>query len=181
MIEDKKCGKNQNKNMIRGTNEGTNEDQMSGHYKQLSENAQKWVGVYKEENLRTNGMSRKEKDAENEAHKIYEASRNNFNDIIFLMKLCALELHCDTTRYRPECEAGNEKSGGSTKRSRTTEEGEYCVHSNPETPTSDGLTVKHPKCCDAAKKGKRKASNEITTKLHSLCLTRENELEVMKK
>ncbi|XP_023768986.1 uncharacterized protein LOC111917541 [Lactuca sativa] len=127
------------------------------------------------------------KDIENEAHKLYEASGNKFNDIIvFNDVMCkhekwALELDRDTTRSRPECEVGNEESGGSSKRSKTTEKGEFCVHSNPETPTSDDSTVKRPTCRDAAKKGKGKASNEIVTELHAMSLARESELEVMKK
>ncbi|KAL7597877.1 hypothetical protein Lser_V15G25105 [Lactuca serriola] len=133
---------------------------MRGRFKRLSENAQKWVGVCRVAwRRRRSGMS--QKDIENEAHKLYEASESKFNDIIvFNEVMCehdkwALELDRDTTRSRPECEVGNKESGGSSKRSRTTEEGEYCVHSNPETVTSDGSTVKHPTDRDATKKGER--------------------------
>nr|KAJ0220285.1 hypothetical protein LSAT_V11C200091880 [Lactuca sativa] len=47
--------------------------------------------------------------------------------LLFLMKLCVntRKLDHDTTHSRPECEVGNEESGGSSKRSRTTEEREY--------------------------------------------------------
>ncbi|XP_023734772.1 uncharacterized protein LOC111882630 [Lactuca sativa] len=137
-----------------------NEDQMRGRFKRLNENAQKWVGVYREAwRRRRSGVS--QKDIENKAHKLYEASGNKFNDIIvFNEVMCkhekwVLELDHDTTRSRPECEVGNEESGGSSKRSKTTEEGEFCVHSNPETPTSDGSMVKHPTGRDAAKKKER--------------------------
>ncbi|CAH1418448.1 unnamed protein product [Lactuca virosa] len=159
---------------------------MRGRFKRLSENAQKWVGVYREAwSRRRSGMS--QKDIENEAHKLYEARGNKFNDIIVFNEfMCkhekwALELDRDTTRSHPECEVGNEESGGSSKRSRSTEEGEYCVHSNTETPTSDGSTVKRPTGRDAAKKGKCKASNEIVTELCAMRLAIESELEVMKK
>ncbi|KAL8216079.1 hypothetical protein R6Q57_022916 [Mikania cordata] len=54
------------------------------------------------------------------------------------------QLNYDTTHFRPECEVGNEESGGSTKRSRITEEGDYCVNSNREIPTSGGSIIKHP-------------------------------------
>ncbi|KAL8223879.1 hypothetical protein R6Q57_019354 [Mikania cordata] len=63
-----------------------------------------------------------------------------------------LQLNYDTTRSRPECEVGNEESGGSTKRSRTTEEGDYCVNSNPDLPTNGGSTIKRPTGRDSAKK-----------------------------
>ncbi|CAH1443433.1 unnamed protein product [Lactuca virosa] len=54
---------------------------MRGRFKRLSENAQKWVGIYREAwRRRRSGTSRK--DIENEAHKLYEASGNKFNDII---------------------------------------------------------------------------------------------------
>ncbi|KAL8225936.1 hypothetical protein R6Q57_018493 [Mikania cordata] len=83
------------------------------------------------------------KDVENDAHKIYEQESGcKFNDSI---------LNYDTTRSRPECEVGNEESGGSTKRSRTTE-GDYCVNSNPDLPTSGGSTINRPTGRDLAKK-----------------------------
>nr|KAJ0199685.1 hypothetical protein LSAT_V11C600322770 [Lactuca sativa] len=158
-----------------------NEDQMRGRFKRLNENAQKWVGVYREAwRRRRSGVS--QKDIENKAHKLYEASGNKFNDIIvFNEVMCkhekwVLELDHDTTRSRPECEVGNEESGGSSKRSKTTEEGEFCVHSNPETPTSDGSMAEMQQ-----KKRKGKASNEIVTELRAMRLARESELEVMKK
>ncbi|CAH1418059.1 unnamed protein product [Lactuca virosa] len=75
-----------------------------------------------------------------------------FDPLYLKSQKWTLELDRDTTRSRPECEVGNEESGGSSKRSKTTEEGEYCVHSNPETPTSDCSTVKRPTGRDAAKK-----------------------------
>ncbi|CAI9295642.1 unnamed protein product [Lactuca saligna] len=99
-----------------------------------------------------------QKDIENEAHKLYEASGTKFNNIIvFNEVICKherwpLELDRDTTRSRPECEVGNEESGGSSKRSKTTEEWEFCFYSNPETQTSDGSTVKRLTGRDAAKK-----------------------------
>ncbi|CAI9286830.1 unnamed protein product [Lactuca saligna] len=159
---------------------------MKGRFKRLSENSQKWVGVYWETwRRRRSGMSQKY--IENEGHKLYEASGNKFNDIIvFNEVMCkhdkwALELDRDTARSRHECEVGNKESGGSTKRSMNTEEWEYCVHFNLETPTSDSSTVKRPTSRDAEKKGKGEASNEIVTELRATRLARESELEVMKK
>ncbi|KAL8223667.1 hypothetical protein R6Q57_019142 [Mikania cordata] len=91
-------------------------------------------------------------------------------------------LNYDTTRSRPECEVGNEESGGSTKRSRTTEEGDYCVNSNPDLPTSGGSTVKRPTGRDSAKKkGKGKAYNEFAEELRAMRVTRDSEIELMRK
>ncbi|KAK9075225.1 hypothetical protein SSX86_003546 [Deinandra increscens subsp. villosa] len=74
-------------------------------------------------------------------------------------------------------------SGGSTKRSRTTEKGEYFVNSNLETPTSSGSRARErPIGRDAAKKkGKGKTSNEIIEECRAMRLTRDNEFELMKK
>ncbi|GKE84857.1 hypothetical protein Tco_1558599, partial [Tanacetum coccineum] len=50
-------------------------------------------------------------------------------------------------------EEPNEESGGSTKRSRrVSEEGDYVVHSNQETPNSGGSSIQRPIGRDAAKK-----------------------------
>ncbi|KAL8214003.1 hypothetical protein R6Q57_003452 [Mikania cordata] len=64
------------------------------------------------------GMSLK--DAENDAHKIYEQeSGYKFTDSI----KWDLQLNYDTTHSRRECEMGNEESGGSTKRSKLLKKG----------------------------------------------------------
>ncbi|KAL8265344.1 hypothetical protein R6Q59_023474 [Mikania micrantha] len=119
------------------------------------------------------------KDVENDAHKIYEQESGcKFNDSI----KWDLQLNYDTTRSRPECEVGNEESGGSTKRSRTTKEGDYCVNSNPEIPTSGGSTIKRPTRRDSAKKkGKGKAYNELAEELRAMRVTRDCEIELMRK
>ncbi|KAD3641022.1 hypothetical protein E3N88_30245 [Mikania micrantha] len=161
-----------------------NEDQMKGRFKRLNQNAQKWVSACREAYRRgRSGMS--QKDIESEAHKIYEQDGNKFNDIVvFNEVMCkhpkwALELHHDTTRSRPECELENVESGGSTKRSRTTEEGDY---SNPETPNSGGSTIQRPIGRDTTKKkGKGKISSEFFDEIRALRLTRDNEVEVMNK
>ncbi|KAL8193920.1 hypothetical protein R6Q57_026162 [Mikania cordata] len=91
-------------------------------------------------------------------------------------------LNYDTTRSHPECEVGNEESGGSTKRSRTTEEGDYCVNSNPDLPTSCGSTIKRPTGRDSAKKkGKGKAYNELAEELRAMRVTRDSEIKLMRK
>nr|GFB54661.1 fgenesh protein 73 [Tanacetum cinerariifolium] len=100
-----------------------------------------------------------------------------------------LNLDRDNTRSHRIDEEPNEESGGSTKRSRTSEEGEYVVHSNQETPNSSGSTIQRPIGRDGAKKkGKGKTSqsfsfpnNEFAKELRAMRITRESEIEVMNK
>lgn len=159
--------------------------QMKGRWKRLNESVQKWVAAYREAyRHKRSGMSMN--DVENEAHKIYEAGGSKFNDsVVFNTVMCNhpkwdLQLHRDTTRT--EREVGDEESGSSTKRSRTSEEGDYCFPSNPETPTTGGSSSQRPTGRDMAKKkGKGKVSNEIVEEIRALRLTRGDELEVMRK
>ncbi|KAD6454217.1 hypothetical protein E3N88_08923 [Mikania micrantha] len=133
------------------------------------------------------GMSLK--DVENDTHKIYEQESGcKFNDsVVFYEVMCKhqkwdLQLKYDTTRSRLECEVGNEESGGRRKRSRTNEEGDYCVNSNPEVSTTGGSTIKRPTGRDSAKKkGKGKAYNELAEELHAMRVTRDSEIELMRK
>ena len=75
------------------------------------------------------------KDVENEAHKLYETSGSKFNDTtVFNEVMCKhrkwdLQLDHDATQSRLEYEVSDEESGGSTKRSKSTEEGG--IVSNP--------------------------------------------------
>lgn len=101
-----------------------NVDQMKGRFSRLNETAGKWVVAYREAHRRaTSGTS--QKDIESDAHKIYEQSGKKFNDyIVYNEVMCkyprwALELPRGTTRYRTENEAGDEESGGTTKRTMT--------------------------------------------------------------
>ncbi|GKB48908.1 glutathione S-transferase T3-like protein [Tanacetum coccineum] len=135
------------------------------------------------------------KDAELDAHKIYEGDGSKFLDLtVFNEVMCKnpkwmLNIDRDNTRSHRIDEEPNEESGGSTKRSRTSEEGEYVVHSNQETPNSSGSTIQRPIGRDAAKKkGKGKASqsfsfpnNEFVEELYAIRITRESEIEVMNK
>ncbi|XP_076924303.1 uncharacterized protein LOC143586707 [Bidens hawaiensis] len=165
-----------------------NANQLKGRFSRLSENGSKWVGAYKAAyRARRSGMSMKE--IENNAHKIYEQDGGKFNDtVVFNEVMCKhprwdLQINHDATRSRPECEVGDEESVESTKRTRTTEEGDY-VNSNPDTPTSGGSTIQRPTGRDAAKrkaKGKGKVSEEFTEQLRVLNLTRNDEIELMKK
>ncbi|GKA54733.1 glutathione S-transferase T3-like protein [Tanacetum coccineum] len=162
-----------------------NENQMKGRFKRLSENGSKWVAAYTAAYSRkTSGMSLK--DVELDAHKIYEGDGSKFLDlIVFNEVMCKhpkwkLNLDRDKTRLQEP----NEESGGSTKRSRVSEEGDYVVHSNQETPNSGGSSIQRPIGRDAAKKkGKGKASpnNEFVEELRAMRITRESEIEVMNK
>ncbi|CAH1438794.1 unnamed protein product [Lactuca virosa] len=161
---------------------------MKGRYKRLNENASKWVGVYRETyRKRRSGMSMK--DVKNEAHKLYETNGNKFNDTIFFNEVMCkhrkwdLQLDHDATRSRPKNEVGGEESGGSTKRSRSTEEGDNCVQSNTEGANISGSTIKCPTGRDAAKrKEKGKSSNnEIVEELRAMRLSRDSEVEIMRK
>lgn len=171
-----------------------NENQMKGRFKRLNENANKWVAAYRAAYSRMkSGMSIK--DVELDAHKIYEGDGSKFLDLtVFNEVMCKnpkwmLNIDRDNTRSRRIDEEPNEESGGSTKRSRTSEEGEYVVHSNQETPNSGGSTIQRPIGRDAAKKkGKGKASqsfsspnNEFVEELRAMRITRESEIEVMNK
>nr|GFC56644.1 hypothetical protein [Tanacetum cinerariifolium] len=69
----------------------------------------------------------------------------------------------DTTRTRPECEEDNEESGGSSKGSRTTENGDY---SNPETPNSVASTTERPIGRDATKKKGKDSADYPNTQYH---------------
>ncbi|GJR31109.1 hypothetical protein Tco_1107341 [Tanacetum coccineum] len=145
-----------------------NENQMKGRFKRLNENASKWVAAYKAAYSRMkSGMSMK--DVELDAHKIYEGDGSKFLDLtVFNEVMCKhpkwmLNIDRDNTRSRPIDEEPNEESGGSTKRSQTSEEGEYVVHSNQETPNSGGSTIQRP------------------IELRAMRITRESEIEVMNK
>lgn len=168
-----------------------NENQMKGRWQRLNEHASKWIGAYREAHRqKKSGMSNT--DVENVAHQIYEASGKKFTDLkVFNEVMCKhpkwdLQLHRETTRSRSEYEVGDEESGGSTKRSRTTEKGDS-VDMNQESPTG-GSTIQRPAGRDATKKkGKGKASqsssisNDFSENLRALTITRNNEVEIMRK
>ncbi|XP_076915536.1 uncharacterized protein LOC143574921 [Bidens hawaiensis] len=165
-----------------------NVDQMKGRFSRLNETAGKWVDSYREAYRRaTSGTS--QKDIESDAHKIYEQSGKKFNDyIVYNEVMCkypkwALELPSGTTRHRPESEAGDEESDGSTKRTMTSEEGDYYVNSNQESPVSGGSSIQRPMGRDEAKKkkGKGKVSNEIVEELRGMRLTQASTYDLLQK
>ncbi|KAH6811187.1 hypothetical protein C2S51_024949 [Perilla frutescens var. frutescens] len=168
-----------------------NIESMKCRFKRLSQNAGKWVAALEEANRRKrSGMS--QKDIEMEAHTIYEAGGSKFQDLVVYNDVMskhprwAASSHYDATRLRPDSEMGDdEESGGSTKRSRTSEDGEYHIPSNPETPTNEGSTMSRPMGRDKSKKkGKGKATqagSEVAAELRALRLTRESENELFAK
>nr|KAJ0204614.1 hypothetical protein LSAT_V11C500254190 [Lactuca sativa] len=97
-----------------------------------------------------------------------------------------------TTPSCSEHGVGDEESGGNTERSRSSEKGDHSVHSTREvpnsTPNSGGLTSHPSTSRDASKmEGKCMASqsslspNEIVVELRAMRVTRDNEVEVMRK
>ncbi|GKD57004.1 hypothetical protein Tco_1290391, partial [Tanacetum coccineum] len=130
-------------------------------YEQTRAENPKEIGLRNENQMKAysrmkSGMSIK--DVELDAHKIYEGDGSKFlNLTVFNEVMCKnpkwmLNIDRDNTRSHRIDEEPNEESGGSTKRSRTSEEGEYVVHSNQETPNSGGSTIQRPIGRDVAKK-----------------------------
>ncbi|GKC32035.1 hypothetical protein Tco_1039329 [Tanacetum coccineum] len=125
-----------------------------------------WVAAYRAAYSRMkSGMSMK--DVELDAHKIYEGDGSKFLDLTVFNEVI-------------------KTVGGSVSNQRTaaSEEGEYVVHSNQETPNSGGSTIQRPIGRDAAKKkGKGKASQsfssaEFVEELRAMRITRESEIDV---
>ncbi|KAH6761241.1 hypothetical protein C2S51_018190 [Perilla frutescens var. frutescens] len=168
-----------------------NIESMKGRFKRLNENVGKWVAALEEANRRKrSGMS--QKDIEMEAHTIYEIGGSKFqelvvyNDVMNKHPRWAASSHNDTTWLHPDIEMGDdEESGGNTKRSRTSKDGEYHMPSNQETPTNKGSTMSHPTGRDKSKKiGKGKATqsgSKVAAELRALRLTRESENELFAK
>ncbi|XP_024995886.1 uncharacterized protein LOC112529039 [Cynara cardunculus var. scolymus] len=166
-----------------------NENQMKGRWTRLNENANKWVAAYKESyRQKRSGMSMT--DVEKGAHAIYEGGRKKFLDLlVFNQVMCKhpkweIKLDCDTTRSRTEYEMGCEDSGRSTKRSKTTEEED----TDQESPIVGRSTIQRPTGRDVAKKrGKGKTSqsssfsNDFSTELHAMTITRNNKAELLTK
>lgn len=169
-----------------------NENQMKSRYARLNEAVNKWVAAYREAyRQKRSGMSMK--DVEKEAHAIFEMGGSKFNDlVVFNDVMCKhpkwdLQLAHNTTRSRPEYEVDAEESGGSTKRSRTSEEGDYSVETNKESPNSGVSKVQRPMGRDATKKkGKGKASQsfvvpDYSEEFRALNITRKTEVDMMSK
>ncbi|KAG6433269.1 hypothetical protein SASPL_104877 [Salvia splendens] len=166
-----------------------NMDSLKGRWKRLNGNGNKWVAACRAANARKrSGMS--DQDVENEAHSIYKGDGGNvFQDLIVFNEVMSKHekwsVH-DATQVFPDNENfANEQDGSSSKRTKTSESGEYTIPSNPETPTSGHSTSSRPIGRDKAKrkgKGKVTQSDSINAQcaadFHALRLAKDNENEI---
>ncbi|XP_057770883.1 uncharacterized protein LOC130990677 [Salvia miltiorrhiza] len=169
-----------------------NIESMKGRWKRINENGNKWITACREENARRrSGMS--DNDVEKEAHSIYEASENKFLDLVVFNEVMSIHpkwnVHDTTHVFRRQSEdVDDQESGGSSKRSKTSEDGGFSIPSNPETPTSEQSTATRPIGRDKAKrKGKGKVSQSESThesavaaELRVMRLTRDTKAELIK-
>ncbi|XP_057788513.1 uncharacterized protein LOC131005517 [Salvia miltiorrhiza] len=164
---------------------------MKGRWKRLNENGNKWVAACREANARRrSGMS--DNDVEKEVHSIYEAGRNKFLDFVVFNEVMSKHpkwnVHDITHVFRRQSEdVDDQESGGSSKRSKTSEDGGFSIPSNPETPTSEQSTATCPIGRDKAKRRKGKVSQSESThesavaaELRAMRLTRDAEAELIK-
>ncbi|CAI9268600.1 unnamed protein product [Lactuca saligna] len=154
-----------------------NDNQMRGRWKRLNENAIKWIESFRKAyKQKTSEMSLK--DIENEAHKIYATCGSTYNDIIVFNEVMCKYPKWELLNESDTNSHEDDESGDSTKRIRTNEEGDYCFLSNTETPNSGGSTI------NREYKKKEKCSlchNECVMDLRAIRITRESEVEVMRK
>ncbi|KAJ9541651.1 hypothetical protein OSB04_028157 [Centaurea solstitialis] len=168
-----------------------NENQMKSRYARLNEAANKWIAAYREAyRQKRSGISTK--DVEKAAHAIFEMGGSKFNHlIVFNEVMCKhpkwdLQLGSNTTRSRPHIEVDDEENGGSTKRSKTSEEGGYSTETNQESPNAASKVQRHMGGDAAKRKGKGKASHSSLApnyfeQFRSLNITRSSEVDVMSK
>ncbi|KAG6416008.1 hypothetical protein SASPL_123429 [Salvia splendens] len=139
-------------------------ESLKGRWKRLNGNDNKWVAALREANARRrSGMS--DHNVENEAHHIYKGDGgNDFQDLIVF-----------------------NEDGSKSKRTKTSESGEYTIPSNPETPTSGHSPSSRPIGRDKEKrkgKGKVTQSDSINAQcaadLHALLLAKDNVNEIAK-
>ncbi|KAG6405361.1 hypothetical protein SASPL_132950 [Salvia splendens] len=164
---------------------------MKSQWKRLNENASNWVAACIEANARRrSGMSNQ--DVENEAHSIYQAGGGNkFQDLIVFNEVMSKHpkwsIH-DITHVFPDNEnVVYEHDGSNSKRTKTSESGEYSIPSNSETPTSGHSTSFRPIGRDKTKrKGKSKVTQsdstnaQVAAELHALRLAKDNVNELVK-
>lgn len=136
-----------------------------------------------------------QKDVEMEAHTIYHAGGGKFQDLVVYNDVMSKHPRWTptfdntvghTAGHHRACEVNDdEESGGSTKRSKTSEDGEYHTSSNSETHTVGGSTMSRPTGRDKSKKkGKGKATqseNEVAAELRAMRLSRTSKNELIAK
>ncbi|KAL8469409.1 hypothetical protein ACS0TY_032300 [Phlomoides rotata] len=100
-------------------NENKNIDSMKDCFKRLNENTNKWIVACKEAHGRKrSGMSQQD-------------DSDVFNEVMSKYPKWGLKLDHDSTCFRAGDEKGNEESDGSSKRSRTSEDGSGSTTSCP--------------------------------------------------
>ncbi|XP_057799321.1 uncharacterized protein LOC131015092 isoform X1 [Salvia miltiorrhiza] len=172
-----------------------NIDMIKGRWKRLNENGNKWVAAYKEAcALKRIGMSLA--DVELEAHAIYEASGSKFRDSVVFNEVMSKHPKWDLTSQdfsrlhpknketipeSPKNEETIQESGGSSKRSRTSEDGDYSMPSNLETPSIGCSTIPCPKSPKTPNASESLSNNEVAAEIRALRLIIDSEAEVMSK
>ncbi|XP_042016167.1 glutathione S-transferase T3-like [Salvia splendens] len=167
-------------------------ESLKQRYKRLNANVSKWVGAYKKTHDRaTSGQSKE--DIEKAAQQLYGKSKFShhkvFEEVMRLNPKWELKLNStSSTRFQPD-EDSLEESRGSSKRSRTSEEGGPQIDSTPESRSS---TLQRPIGRDQAKaKAKRKGKevatpsytipNDFTAALREMRVTRERECDIQER
>lgn len=171
-------------------------------FRRLNKNVTLWIAVYKKAyERRTSGQSME--DVEKIAQTMYGKSKFTHHEVFekVMRHYPNWELKLNSTGYtrsRPDDDDSVDESHGSSKKSRTDEDGDPPPASTPETPGSDASLFSRPIGRDkvkakAKKKGKEAASqssilpDDFTTELRELritrakeVLTREKELDLQK-
>ncbi|XP_047942200.1 glutathione S-transferase T2-like [Salvia hispanica] len=162
------------------------------HYKRINANVSKWIGAYKHAHDRaTSGQSKE--DIEKTAQQLYGKNKFThhkvFEEVMRYNPKWELKLNSTgSTRFQPD-EDSLEESRGSSKRSRTSEEGGPQIDSTPESRSS---TLQRPIGRDQAKaKAKRKGKevatpsytipNDFTAALREMRVTRERECDIQER
>ncbi|XP_047961990.1 glutathione S-transferase T2-like [Salvia hispanica] len=161
-------------------------------YKRLNTNVTKWIGAYKKAHDRaTSGQSKE--DIEKTAQQLYGKRKFThhkvFEEVMRYNPKWELKLNSTgSTRFQPD-EDSLEESRGSSKRSRTSEEGGPQIDSIPESRSS---TLQRPTGRDQAKsKAKRRGKevatssytipNDFTAALREMRVTRERECDIQER
>ncbi|KAL3644493.1 hypothetical protein CASFOL_009673 [Castilleja foliolosa] len=161
-----------------------NIESLKGRFTRLNKNAQKWIAANIEAHRRVkSGTS--QLDMEKEVYQLYEGKFTDlyvFNEVMSKVPKWELKLDQDS-RSRAYDDVGNKESGGSTKRTKTSADGEYFSPTNVETLDSGGSAVSRPTGREQAKKKKEKIkapefSPEVVAELRALRHTRDSEVQV---
>ncbi|XP_074293680.1 uncharacterized protein LOC141620807 [Silene latifolia] len=168
-----------------------NLDSMKGRHQRICKNVNSWVACYRKAYARKSsgmGMS----DVKKDAHAQYtQVNRSNFNDMaVFeevMSKLKKWEvptgMDMGGNQYVEEGDDIIQESEGSTKRSKTNEDGDYVIPTNPDTPTSVPTSILKEGMLLRRKGGKQKVTefshnSEFTEEYRAMRMIREKELEL---